>query len=364
MNPTILFAIWTALTGMTHGKRWNNTGTGTIVFEEAVSLDYPEFEKTIAAPIIGQTYQDLIDNLGDVHNQRLRWMDETGVDYMVLSLTSPGIQGISDPTLAERLATRANNDFASLISNNTMRFGAFAALSMHNATQAGIELRRCVQDFGFHGALLNDYQQAGEDNNTLLYYDQPEYDPFWKVVTELDVPIYLHPRSPTPLVYEQSFEHAKWLLGAPHQFTVMLSNHIVGLCTNGVFDRFPKLKIIVGHLGERIPSDFWRLDEMLARKASQGMPMKRRMSDYWRTNIWETTTGNFWTDLLDFHLSLLGNDRILYSVDYPFNMLQEGSKWLRTLPYNHKLKMDLVRNNAIKLLRLGCGGKHCQRENA
>jgi 2,3-dihydroxybenzoate decarboxylase len=91
-------------------------------------------------------------------------MDQSGVDYMVLSCASPCIQGISDPTEAESRATGANNDLAALISNNTMRFGAFAALSMHNATAAGIELRRAVTELGFLGALVNDYQQSGADN--------------------------------------------------------------------------------------------------------------------------------------------------------------------------------------------------------
>jgi 2,3-dihydroxybenzoate decarboxylase len=91
-------------------------------------------------------------------------MDQSGVDYMILSCASPCIQGVSDPVEAESLATGANNDLAALISNNTMRFGAFAALSMHNATAAGIELRRAVTELGFLGALVNDYQQSGADN--------------------------------------------------------------------------------------------------------------------------------------------------------------------------------------------------------
>ncbi|KAH6981675.1 2,3-dihydroxybenzoic acid decarboxylase [Ilyonectria sp. MPI-CAGE-AT-0026] len=336
----------------TEAKRWNNTGKGSVIFEEALSLDYPEFSKTIAAPILGQTYDDLIANLADVHNQRIRYMDEAGVDYMVLSLTSPGIQEIGNAALAESLATQANNDFAALIANNTERFGAFAALSMHNATQAAEELRRCVQELGFHGALLNDFQQVDYDNQTLLYYDSQAYDPFWAMAVELDVPIYLHPRAPTPLVKKLDYAHATWVLGAPHQFAVSLSTHIVGLCTNGVFDRFPRLKVVVGHLGERIPSDFWRIDEMLARKVPEGMPMKKKFSSYWRTNIYETTTGNFWTDLLDFHRNILGADRILYSVDYPFVMPQQGAKWIKTLPYSKESKLDLTRRNAIKLLKL------------
>ncbi|KAH8652566.1 amidohydrolase family protein [Ilyonectria robusta] len=279
-------------------------------------------------------------------------MDETGVDYMVLSLTSPGIQGTLHVRLAEETATRANNDIAASISNNTMRFGAFAALSMHNATQTALELRRCVKNLGFHGALLNDFQQAGADNNTLLYYDTPEYDPLWQMAVDLDVPIYLHPRPPTALMNRVNFAHSPWMLGPAHQFAVTLSNHIVGLCTNGVFDRFPTLKVIVGHLGERIPSDFWRIDEILMRRVPEGIPMRRPFSSYWRTNIWETTTGNFWTELLSFHRSILGEDRILYSVDYPFVMMQQGAEWVDSLQQSNSTKLNFIRNHAISLLKL------------
>jgi 2,3-dihydroxybenzoate decarboxylase len=91
---------------------------------------------------------------------------------------------------------------------------------------------------------------------------------------------------------------------------------------------------------------------VLARKVPQGMPMKEKFSDYWKTNIYETTTGNFWTELLNFHRNLLGDDRILYSVDYPFVTMQQGADWIRTLPYSEKSKLDFIRNNAIKLLKL------------
>ncbi|PVH70016.1 amidohydrolase 2 [Cadophora sp. DSE1049] len=316
---------------------WNDTGVGSIIFEEAVN----------------------------VHNQRLTWMDESGVDYMVLSCTSPCIQGISNATLASSLAKRVNNDIADLISNNTMRFGAFAALAMHNATEAAAELNRTVVELGFLGTLINDFQQSGADKGhlslkdidfrykeTLLYYDQPEYDVFWAMAQELNVPIYLHPRGPTPAINKLDFAHSPWLLGAPHQFAVELSNHIVGLCANGIFDRFPNVKVVVGHLGERIPSDFWRIDEMLARKVPAGMPMKRTFSSYWKTNIYETTSGNFWTELMDWHIKLLGADRVLYSVDYPFNMMQQGAAWVNSLPYSQVEKWRLVRGNAIELLKL------------
>ncbi|KAG4431906.1 hypothetical protein IFR05_012618 [Cadophora sp. M221] len=340
------------LLGHASAKTWNNTGKGAILLEEAFSLDYPELNRDVGSALPGQTIQQLIDNLADIHNQRVRWMDELAVDYMVLSLSSPGIQAISNITLAEEVATRANNDIAASISNNTMRFGAFAALSMHNATQAANELKRCVQELGFHGALLNDFQQAGLDNNTLHYYDTADYDPFWQMVVDLDVPVYMHPRAPTMTIIQLEYAHAPWILGPVHQFSVTLSNHIMGLCTNGIFDRFPSLKIIVGHLGERIPSDLWRIDEMLKRKVPEGIPMNRTLSSYWKTNIWETTSGDFATELLEFHRSVIGEDRILYSVDYPFAMMQQGAEWLKTLRQSKKTGLNFIRNTAIKLLKL------------
>ncbi|KAN0098398.1 2,3-dihydroxybenzoic acid decarboxylase dhbD [Hyaloscypha variabilis] len=332
-----------------HARIWNNTATGSIIFEEAVSL--PNLRPNAGNPPPGVTQAQLLANLEDVHVQRLAYMDQAGVDYMVLSCASPCIQGVSDPVEAETLATGANNDLAALISNNTLRFGAFAALAMHNATAAGIELRRAVTQLGFLGALVNDYQQSGADNGK-TYLPDPQYDAFWSVIEELDVPVYFHPRSAIAQVIALDYFHSTWIEGAPHQFAVMLSNHIVGLCANGVFDRFPKLKVIVGHLGERIPSDFWRIDEMLARKVGTGMPMNKTFSSYWKTNIYETTSGNFATDLLDFHTSQIGAGQILYSVDYPFVMMEQGQEWVESLQMGPLEKWNFIKGNAIQLLGL------------
>ncbi|KAG6890864.1 hypothetical protein C0992_012250 [Termitomyces sp. T32_za158] len=257
---------------------------------------------------------------------------------MVLSCATPCVQGVSDPVAAAALAVNVNNQMAAAIRNDTTRFGGFASLSMHNATEAVQELRRAVNELGLLGAMLNDFQQSGPDNTTLLYYDQPEYDEFWQAVTELDVPIYFHPRSNIAQVQALLFDHAPFLKGAPEEYAVTLANHILGLCTNGVFDRFPNLKIIVGHLGERIPSDLFRIDERretffitvsssriryvkspeLAKSRPNGLMMQRNITSYWHTNIYETTSGNFATPLLEFHMGQIGIDRILFSVDYPF----------------------------------------------
>ncbi|ESK90342.1 amidohydrolase family protein [Moniliophthora roreri MCA 2997] len=333
-------------------REWNDTGIGTIVFEEAWSI--LELLPQGVAPPVGQTSAELSANLLDIHNQRLAQMDENGIDFMVLSCANPCIQGISDPDKAATMAVHVNNVLASAISNNTARFGAFAALSMHNASVAAQELNRTVKELGFLGALVNDYQQSGVNNDMLLFYDQPEYDVFWEMVTDLDVPVYFHPRGNVPTIHDILYGHAHWLSGPSQEFAATLSTHLLGLCTNGVFDRFPSLKVISGHLGERIPSDLFRIDDQLARQVPQGMPMLRNVSSYWRTNLFETTSGNFATEILLLHNQTIGLDRILYSIDYPFVPMEQATEWVNSLDsvLSAEELSRLKRGAAIELLKL------------
>ncbi|KAF8890683.1 amidohydrolase 2 [Infundibulicybe gibba] len=337
----------------TTARKWRDTGTGTIALEEAWTT--PELVSTITSgPPLGQTITDLKNNLLDIHNQRLAAMDANNVDFMVLSCAPPCVQSISDPVLAEATAIDTNNQLAASISNSTDRFGAFASLAMHNATVAALELKRAVQKLGFLGALVNDYQQSGPDNTTLLYYDQPAYDVFWKMVTDLDVPVYFHPRTNIAQLQALEYAHAPYIKGPSQEYAATLSTHVLGLCVNGVFDRFPKLKVIVGHMGERIPSDLFRIDEQLLRQIPAGMPMLKNVSSYWRTNLFETTSGDFTTPLLNFHIDQIGLDRIMYSVDYPYLSISEGAAWVDGLSRSMKKNdlLSLKRGVAIKLLKL------------
>ncbi|KAJ3813427.1 amidohydrolase 2 [Lentinula lateritia] len=328
-----LFIVAFVVSSFVYARVWNDTGNGTIVFEEAWTIP----ELTTATDFSYVSCQ------------------------MVLSCASPCIQGISDPTVANAMAINVNNQLAAQISNNTLRFGAFAALSMHNASEAAAELKRTVQELGFLGGLVNDYQQSGENNgehsilpDTLIYYDQPDFDIFWQMVTELDVPVYFHPRTNVEPISTLLYGHAPWLLGPGQEFAVTLSNHILGLCTNGVFDRFPDLKIIVGHLGERIPSDLVRIDTQLLRQVPLGMPMLRNVSTYFHTNLYETTSGNFATTLLQFHIQEIGLDRILFSIDYPFVDIPSGATWVNGLDevLTPEELLSLKRGAAIQLLKL------------
>jgi len=340
------------LKGVT-ARDWRDSGTGSIALEEAWA-PRELVNQITASPPIGLTNDAFLASFADIHNRRLTLMNENGIDFMVLSCLTPCVQGISDPEEAAALAVSANNQLAAAISNNTARFGGFAALSMHNATIASQELRRAVTQLGFLGALVNDYQQSGPDNATLLFYDRPEYDEFWQTVTDLNVPVYFHPRGNIAQVQALLYQHAPFLKGPAEEYAVTLANHILGLCTNGVFDRFPKLKVIVGHLGERIPSDLFRIDEQLRRQVPNGLMMQRSIADYWRTNLYETTAGNFATSLLKYHIDQIGLDRILYSVDYPFVLIEEGAEWLRNLTHIMSARnlASLKRDVAIKLLSL------------
>ncbi|PFH47446.1 hypothetical protein AMATHDRAFT_77216 [Amanita thiersii Skay4041] len=333
---------------------WRDSGTGTIVLEEAWTIPELLFQIPNTTAALGHTNAELKSNLIDIHNQRLADMNANGIDFMVISCAQPCIQGIVDPEDAAAMAVMVNDRLAESIANNTDRFGGFASLSMHNATVASEELRRAVKQLGFLGALVNDYQQSGPDGATLLYYDRPEYDPFWQTVTELDVPVYFHPRSNIPQVQSFLFNHSPFIKGPAQEYAVTLSNHIIGLCTNGVFDRFPKVKIIVGHMGERIPSDLVRIDEQLLRQKTLGMPMLKSVTEYWLANIYETTSGNFATPLLQFHMDQIGLDRIMFSIDYPYVVIPEGAAWINGL--NETLTKQqlnsLKRGVAIEVLRL------------
>ncbi|KID87255.1 Amidohydrolase 2 [Metarhizium guizhouense ARSEF 977] len=171
---------------------------GKINFEEAFELPtLADSSREQAALYIAPKDLDrYIDHIKHPLGERLQLANSHGIGYTIYSLTVPGIQGIADQSKAEQHATTVNDWIANEIKDHRDRLGAFAALSMHDAAQAAAELERCVRQHGFHGALLNNYQHAGPDGETYLFYDQPAYDVFWGKCVELDVPVYLHPAAP------------------------------------------------------------------------------------------------------------------------------------------------------------------------
>jgi 2,3-dihydroxybenzoate decarboxylase len=189
-----------------------------IALEEAFNLpDIDNSNNNFTAP---NGAKDLGAQLVDIHEQRLKGMDENGVSYMILSLTAPGPQGETNPEAAQALAERANNYLAVEIGKNPARFGGFAALSMHDPKSAALEARRAIKELGFHGLLVNDFQSTGADGEGAIFYDQPEWDIFWEEVQALDVPFYIHPRLTTPAVTKLFLDGRPWLRGATYFFSV------------------------------------------------------------------------------------------------------------------------------------------------
>ncbi|KAF2158510.1 hypothetical protein M409DRAFT_71602 [Zasmidium cellare ATCC 36951] len=305
-------------------------------------------------------------------DERIELSDKHGIGYTIISLTVPGIQGIVEKKRrvagaqsAEQEATNTNNFAFEQIKNHRNKVGAFACLSMHDPHQAGEELRRCVNELEFHGALLNDVQHAGPDGETYLFFDQPEYDAFWKVAEELGVPMYIHPAAPVGQRYDVLYKERKYLVGPPLSFANGVSLHLLGIITNGVFDRFPKLQIIVGHLGEHIPFDFWRInhwledvERLLAARAHDRF-CKKDLLYYFKNNIYITTSGSFSTPTLEYLVKYVGHDRLSFSVDYPYETIENGCGWwdgdkkeIEKVLGGEKAYYDVGRENAKKLFKV------------
>lgn len=231
---------------------------GKIALEEAWAIpdSFTHYDPSTLAPpgVIGGS-AGLHAALLDVSGTRLAQMDANGVDLMVLSHTSPGAQGVTDPAAAAALARRANDALADAVSQaSPHRFAAFAALSMHDPAEAAEELRRCWGKKVFVGCLLNDFQSVRDDEGVeqMLFYDAPRYDVFWQVAAELGCPVYLHPRAATPLVRKQEWEGRPWLEFSALGYANRVSVHVLGIVCAGVLDRFPGLRIVIGHMGEHM----------------------------------------------------------------------------------------------------------------
>lgn len=227
---------------------------------------------------------------------------------------------------------------------------------MHDPQEAANELRRCVTQHGFLGALINDTQRAGVDGEEMIFYDNEQWDIFWQTCTELDVPVYLHPRNPTGRIYEQLWADRKWLIGPPLSFAQGVSLHVLGMVTNGTFDRNPKLQVIIGHLGEHIPFDMWRINHWFEdRKKKLGLAetCKKTIREYFADNLWITTSGHFSTTTLNFCLAEVGADRILFSIDYPFETFEDACDWFDNAEMSNTNRLKIGRENAKKLFKLG-----------
>jgi predicted TIM-barrel fold metal-dependent hydrolase len=294
------------------------------------------------------TWRDLRARLLDFHKMRLRDMDENGIAKTIVSLNAPAIQAVLETSAAVELAQRTNDLLADEIAKNSKRFAGFAALPMQDPEQAARELERCVKVLKFKGALVNGYSQAQSADNA-LYYDLKQYWSFWEAVERLDVPFYLHPREPSQ---RKAYEGHPWLIGPAYGFCAETGLHALRLMGSGLFDRFPSLKIILGHLGEALSFNLYRMDERIA-WSPLGYPAKKKVSEYFAGNFFVTTAGNFRTQSLLNAILEIGAERILFSTDYPFEEVGKAARWFDNAAISEADRQKIGRENAIKLFNLG-----------
>ncbi len=322
---------------------------GKIAFEEHFAI--PEtLEETRAFAGDGNVWDEFTRQILDLEDERLERMDNTGIEFAILSLNSPGVQRMADPKVAMAVAKKGNERMAEAVQKHPDRYAAFAALPMHDPEAAAAELTRCVKELGFKGCMVNGFQQVGTPEN-VKYYDLPEYRPFWATVSELDVPFYLHPRMQIP-PRAQNYEGHPWLMSAPWGFAVETSIHSLRLCGSGLFDDYPNLKICIGHLGENIPFGLWRMDARM-HFSPRGYRGKRPLGDYFREHFHITTSGNFNDAAFRCTLEVLDNDKVYFCADYPFEKMEDASAWYdHTEVISDEQRRKLGRDNAIRLFKL------------
>lgn len=291
--------------------------------------------------------QRLADKLADIKGDRLRSMDDNGITTQVLSVTGAGAD-LLDAAGSPPFAAAYNDAIAERIAGHPGRFKAFAHLPTTNPEAAAQELERTVKNYNFCGALIN-----GLTNDEFL--DDEKYAPIFASAQQLNVPIYLHPGLPPKAVFDAYYtnlpKHAGAFLSIAgwgwHSETAL---HTLRLIVSGTLDKFPKLKLIIGHMGEMIPMMMVRTDKMFG--IDQGGANQRSVIQTLRDQVYITTSGVFTLPPLQLAIDTFGIDNIMFSVDYPFSTNETGKNFLESMPPEQIDLEKLMHGNADKLLNL------------
>lgn len=282
----------------------------------------------------------------DLGAARLAEMDAAGIDMQILSINAPGVEQLdADHQIA--LAKESNEYVAAAVEAHPDRFAAFAALPVAKPELAANELKTLVRDKSFRGAVINGHTRG-------RYLDDKFFWPILETAEALDAPIYLHPTPPPQPVIDA------WFGGFSPMVTGMLARagygwhietaiHVVRLIIGGVFDRFPNLQIIVGHMGETLPSMLQRMDRSLGQPLTK---LKRPVSAYLRENVYYTFSGFNYTAVFLNLLLEVGVDRIMFSADYPYSSMEKARSFLDNLPVSTDDRERIAHGNAARLLDL------------
>jgi 2,3-dihydroxybenzoate decarboxylase len=255
--------------------------------------------------------------LANLDEERLADMDAAGIDFAVLALTSPGVQ-VFDRDTAVSVARDSNDMVREAVARHPDRYAALCAIAPQAPDLAAAELQRCKAE-GFRGIIINSHTH-GE------YLSDQKFWPILEAAEALELPVYLHPNTPPANMIQPMLEVG--LDGAIFGFGVETGLHMLRIITSGVFDRFPKLQFIIGHMGEALPYWMYRLDFMHNAQVSSKRyetlkPLKKKVSDYMRENVYITCSGMAWEPAVRFAQEQIGMDRVMYAMDYPYQYVRQ-----------------------------------------
>lgn len=314
----------------------------------------PGFESFWSFVVFSQSQRarEIVDRLQDIGAQRLAHMDAAGVDTAILSLTCPGVQ-LFDADTAVGLARDANDQLAEALRKYPERFAGLCAVAPHAPQAACQELERAVTRLGMKGVIVNSHTQGG-------YLDEERFWPLLEACEAMDVPLYLHPNTP-PAEMVQPFL-SRCLDAAIYGFAAETGLHVLRMIVAGVFDRFPRLKVVLGHLGEGLPYWLYRLDFVhqgivKSQRSKGAQPLRRTPSDYLRENFWYTTSGMAWEPAVTFVQHVIGEDRVMYAMDYPYQYLPQEVTAMDALPISPATKRKFFQTNAEGLFKLDGGAQ-------
>jgi 2,3-dihydroxybenzoate decarboxylase len=284
--------------------------------------------------------KDLFARLTDFGEMRLAAMAEAAIGRSVLSIAGPGVQIERDAGTARRRAASANDFLAGEIAKRPDRYSGFGHLPMQDARGAADELQRCMRELKFAGVMIN-----GHTNGQ--YLDHPSLHPFWERAEALDATVYIHPTD--PVAPSPALAGVEGLRRATWEWGFETGSHALRLVFSGMFDRFPRARVALGHLGETLPFLLWRFD---SRAKLYGVKLQNRPSDYIKRNIVVTTSGMCAAEPLGCTIAALGRGRVMFAADYPFERAAEAGEFLDQTPLPEPVREDIAFKNAVRELRL------------
>jgi 2,3-dihydroxybenzoate decarboxylase len=285
--------------------------------------------------------------LRDFGPDRLAGMDASGISVALLSHTVPGVQGIVDPSTAVTAAREINDRFAAEINKQPKRYAAFASIALQDPKAAVRELERAVTRLGLKGAMINGYTNT-RDPHRVEYLDDTKFLPFWEAAASLGAPIYLHPR---PALDQRIYEGHSELIGATWGFAPEAATHALRLIYSGLFDRFPTLTVVLGHLGETLPYFSWRIQHCFEYNPSDKR-VERRLQDYLCENFYVSTSGFSSDQALIGAMLTIGADRILFACDYPYEVMEPAARWIESAGISEGDRKKIAAGNARRLFKL------------